>query len=88
MSWLQKLLPPKIQRSAGGARKQDRASALTDRQLEILKLVAQGLSNPEIAKRLKLSDHTVKRHVANLLTKLRLPTRAAAAAYAAQHGLL
>ncbi|HXH63009.1 MAG TPA: LuxR C-terminal-related transcriptional regulator, partial [Gemmatimonadales bacterium] len=61
---------------------------LTGRQLEILRLVAQGLSNPEIAARLKLSDHTVKRHVANLLTKLRLPTRAAAAAYAAQHGLL
>ncbi len=61
---------------------------LTGRQLEILRLVAQGLSNPEIAGRLRLSDHTVKRHVANLLTKLGLPTRAAAAAYAAQHGLL
>jgi DNA-binding NarL/FixJ family response regulator len=63
-------------------------SPLTGRQLEILRLVAQGLSNPELAARLELSDHTVKRHVANLLTKLRLPTRAAAAAYAAQHGLL
>jgi len=61
---------------------------LTARQVEILRLVAQGLSNPEIATRLKLSDHTVKRHVANLLTKLRLPTRAAAAVYAAQEGLL
>ena len=61
---------------------------LTGRQLEILRFVARGLSNPEIAARLKLSDHTVKRHVANLLTKLQLPTRAAAAAYAAQQGLL
>jgi DNA-binding NarL/FixJ family response regulator len=61
---------------------------LTARQIEILRLVAQGLSNPEIATRLKLSDHTVKRHVANLLTKLGLPTRAAAAVYAAQEGLL
>jgi LuxR family maltose regulon positive regulatory protein len=61
---------------------------LTARQVEILRLVAQGLSNPEIAARLKLSDHTVKRHVANLLTKLGLPTRAAAAVYAAQQGLL
>lgn len=61
---------------------------LTGRQIEILRLVAQGLSNPEIAARLELSEHTVKRHVANLLTKLRLPTRAAAAAYAAQQGLL
>ena len=61
---------------------------LTRRQLEILRLVAQGLSNPDIAMRLRLSDHTVKRHVANLLTKLGLPTRAAAAAYAARKGLL
>lgn len=62
--------------------------ALTGRQVEILRLVAQGLSNPEIAARLKLSDHTVKRHVANLLTRLGLSSRAAAAAYAAQKGLL
>jgi DNA-binding NarL/FixJ family response regulator len=61
---------------------------LTGRQLEILRLVAQGLSNPDIAGRLKLSEHTVKRHVANLLTKLNLPTRAAAAAFAARHGLI
>jgi DNA-binding NarL/FixJ family response regulator len=61
---------------------------LTARQLEILRLVAEGLSNPEIAVRLRLSDHTVKRHVANLLTRLGLPSRAAAVAYAAQHGLL
>lgn len=66
----------------------ERASPLTDRQLEILKLVAQGLSNPDIAKRLRLSDHTVKRHVANLLTTLGLATRAAAVAYAAREGLL
>jgi len=50
--------------------------------------VAQGLSNPEIAARLRLSDHTVKRHVANLLTKLALSSRAAAAAYAAREGLV
>src|SRR5438093_6748311 len=61
---------------------------LTRRQLEILRFIAQGLSHPEIATRLSLSDHTVKRHVANLLTKLRLTSRAAAAAYAAQQGLL
>lgn len=61
---------------------------LTGRQLEILRLVAQGLSNPDIAARLHLSDHTVKRHVANLLTKLRVSSRAAAAAYAAHEGLI
>ncbi len=64
------------------------AGSLTQRQLEILRLVAQGASNSEIARRLALSEHTVKRHVANLLTRLGLKTRAAAAAHAARLGLL
>jgi ATP/maltotriose-dependent transcriptional regulator MalT len=68
--------------------KRETGPDLTGRQLEILRLAAQGLSNPDIAQRLKLSEHTVKRHVANLLTKLGLSSRAAAAAYAARHGLL
>jgi len=53
---------------------------LSTREREVLTLVAEGLSNAAIAKRLHLSDHTVKRHVANILLKLDLPTRAAAAA--------
>jgi pimeloyl-ACP methyl ester carboxylesterase/DNA-binding CsgD family transcriptional regulator len=53
---------------------------LSAREREVLTLVADGLSNAAIAKRLRLSDHTVKRHVANILLKLDLPTRAAAAA--------
>lgn len=77
----------RLERVAGSKRPGGKAE-LTGRQLEILRLVAQGLSNPDIAARLRLSDHTVKRHVANLLTKLGLPTRAAAAAYAARRGLL
>lgn len=54
----------------------------------MLKLVAQGLSNKQIARRLAVSEYTAKRHVANILTKLDLPSRAAAAAYAARQGLL
>ena len=54
--------------------------ALSAREREVLTLVADGLSNAVIAERLRLSDHTVKRHVANILLKLDLPTRAAAAA--------
>jgi DNA-binding CsgD family transcriptional regulator len=46
------------------------------------------LSDSEIAERLVLSQHTVHRHVANIRTKLRLPSRAAAVAYAARSGLL
>jgi pimeloyl-ACP methyl ester carboxylesterase/DNA-binding CsgD family transcriptional regulator len=54
--------------------------ALTGREREVLTLVAEGRSNASIAQRLQLSEHTVKRHVANISLKLDLPTRAAAAA--------
>ena len=52
----------------------------------MLALVAQGISNQEIGERLFISSFTVKRHIANILTKLDLPTRAAAAAYAIREG--
>ena len=61
---------------------------LTPRELEVLRLVAQGMSNQDIADRLFISKHTVHRHVSSILTKLDLSSRAAAAAYAARHGLL
>jgi pimeloyl-ACP methyl ester carboxylesterase/DNA-binding CsgD family transcriptional regulator len=61
---------------------------LSERELEVLRLVAEGLSDAEIAERLVLSRHTVHRHVANIRTKLRLASRAAAAAHAARLGLL
>jgi TolB-like protein/DNA-binding CsgD family transcriptional regulator len=64
------------------------ASVLTARELEVLRLVGAGLNNPRIASRLVLSEHTVKRHVANILMKLELPTRAAAVAAAARLGIL
>ncbi len=66
----------------------DSLSELTPRELEVLRLVAQGLSDADIAERLVLSQHTVHRHVANVRTKLGLPSRAAAVAYAARAGLL
>jgi DNA-binding NarL/FixJ family response regulator len=52
---------------------------LSPRERQVLALVAEGLSNPAIAVQLSLSQHTVKRHVANILLKLDLPSRAAAA---------
>jgi DNA-binding NarL/FixJ family response regulator len=61
---------------------------LTRREREVLRFIAQGLSNPKIAARLHLSEHTVHRHVANILTKLDFPSRAAAAAFAARHGMI
>jgi DNA-binding CsgD family transcriptional regulator len=70
----------------GGVRRS--LGELTPRELEVLRLVAQGLSDAEVADRLVLSQHTVHRHVANVRSKLRLPSRAAAVAYAARAGLL
>jgi DNA-binding NarL/FixJ family response regulator len=63
-------------------------AGLSRRQVEVLCLVAQGLNDKEIAARLVLSKHTVHRHVSSTLAKLGLPSRAAALAYAARHGLL
>lgn len=63
------------------------AYPLTERQVEVLRLLARGLSNAEIAADLHLSEHTVHRHVANIYDALDLGSRAAAAAYAVRHGL-
>jgi DNA-binding NarL/FixJ family response regulator len=60
---------------------------LSKRELEVLSLVAEGLTNHDIAQRLVLSEHTVNRHVANILRKLGLSSRAAAASLAGRHGL-
>ena len=64
------------------------ATVLTPRELDVLKLVAQGLSNPDIARRLVVSEHTVHRHLANILRKLGLSSRAAAAAWVVRTGLV
>jgi pimeloyl-ACP methyl ester carboxylesterase/DNA-binding CsgD family transcriptional regulator len=61
---------------------------LTAREREVLRLVADGLSDAEIAERLVVSSHTVHRHVANIRRKLGLHSRSAAAAHAARAGLV
>jgi pimeloyl-ACP methyl ester carboxylesterase/DNA-binding CsgD family transcriptional regulator len=63
-------------------------SPLSRRETEVLRLVAAGLSNREIASSLVLSEHTVHRHVANILRKLTQSSRAAAAAHATRVGLI
>ena len=64
------------------------APRLTDREMEVLRLVAQGLSNREIAKQLFISENTVKNHIRNILEKLHLHSRMEAVVYAVREKLL
>ena len=64
------------------------APKLTDRELEVLNLVARGLNNREIAKQLFISENTVKNHVRNILEKLQLHSRMEAVMYAVREKLL
>jgi LuxR family transcriptional regulator, maltose regulon positive regulatory protein len=66
----------------------DNSSPLTVREVEIVKLVAEGLTDKEIANRLSISEHTVHRHIANIMTKVNAPSRAAAVAFAARQNLI
>jgi NarL family two-component system response regulator LiaR len=60
---------------------------LTERELEVLRVIAQGLSNREIAERLVISEMTARTHVSNILSKLHLASRTQAALYALKEGL-
>ena len=69
-------------------REQGPALRLTDRELEVLRLVAKGLNNREVAKELFISENTVKNHVRNILEKLQLHSRMEAVMYAMREKLL
>jgi NarL family two-component system response regulator LiaR len=62
-------------------------AGLTDRELEVLRLIARGMSNKQIARELVVSEKTVKTHVSNILAKLHLDDRTQAALYAVREGL-
>jgi DNA-binding NarL/FixJ family response regulator len=64
------------------------APDLSERELEVLRLIAEGISNAEIAERLIISENTVKSHVSNILGKLHLADRTQAAVYAWREGLV
>jgi NarL family two-component system response regulator LiaR len=76
---LQELTKPKDEKTG--------ANQLTDRELEVLRLLAQGYSNQDIADQLVLSEATVRTHVSHILSKLHLTSRTQAALYALREGL-
>jgi ATP/maltotriose-dependent transcriptional regulator MalT len=65
-----------------------RPGGLSDREVQVLRLVASGKSNRQVAAAMVISQHTVSRHLQNIFTKLQVSSRAAATAYAFEHGLL
>jgi DNA-binding NarL/FixJ family response regulator len=70
------------------ARRREGPAGLTPREVEVLKLLARGLSNKEIAALLTISPKTVGNHAEHIYAKINASTRAAAALFAMQHGLL
>ena len=77
--------PPPATASRGGA---DGPAGLTAREVEVLRLLARGLSNKQIAERLVISPKTVGNHIEHIYTKIGASNRAAASLFAMQHGLL
>src|SRR5664279_891303 len=71
-----------------GERQQVASPRLTDREMDVLKLVAKGLNNRDIAKALFISENTVKNHIRNILEKLQLHSRMEAVVYAVREKLL
>jgi NarL family two-component system response regulator LiaR len=69
-------------------KRRDPAADLTEREMEVLRLIAQGRSNAEIGEELYITERTVKAHVSNLLGKLHLSDRTQAAIYAWREGLM
>jgi len=87
-------LSPKVASRLIGEWRDDRSDGmqdymqLTEREQEVLALIAEGLSNAEIAKKLVISEKTVKSHVSNILSKLHLADRTQAAVFAWREGII
>jgi len=71
-----------------GAAEEPLFTELTERELDVLKLIANGLTNSQIAEKLVISENTVKGHVSNILSKLHLADRTQVAVYAWQKGIV
>jgi DNA-binding NarL/FixJ family response regulator len=78
----------KLMQEFAGGQDRNTLETLTGREMDVLRLIAQGKSNREIARELVLSEKTVKTHVSNILAKLHLADRTQAALYAVRHRLV
>ena len=76
-----------LQELSGGGSGKQTTDPLTERELEVLRLIAQGLSNKEIAAKIFVAEWTVRSHVSNILGKLHLASRTQAALYALRSGI-
>ena len=83
-----KVTPALLGRRATVEIKQDHLSMLTRREKEVLREIAKGRSNKEIASELSITEQTVKTHVSNVLAKLQVDDRTQAALYAVRHGVV
>ena len=79
---------PKTQSSVEPLPELDNSPGLTRRELEILQLVAEGLSNAELARKVWVTEQTVKFHLSNIYRKLSVSNRTEASRWAQLHGLL
>jgi DNA-binding NarL/FixJ family response regulator len=79
---------PRSLRTAAYSEDHDMREILSDRELEVVRLVAEGISNKEISMRLALSDKTVKNHISHILAKLGLTARTQVAVHAIRTGLV
>lgn len=86
--WLDRVVPRRLPLARGVSDGPTREAPLSAREIEVLRMIADGLANKQIAARLEISEHTVKFHVASILAKLHASTRAEAVRNGARSGMI
>lgn len=87
-TYIQPSLVPLLQQSLSIKENHANDEGLTKREMQVLKLIAEGLYNKEIAERLTISEKTVKNHVSNIFRKIEVSDRTQAAVYAIKNGIV